>query len=316
MKPSRILLVAGAVSLAALGVAFAAPSAADPGPPARGTIVFTAQTATGSQLSTIRADGSRLRQITRVAGQAVNPDWSPDGRKITFEWDLADDAGAVIAVINADGSGLHVPRTPDPGTFEGQPVFSADGQRIIFERFDGVADDSLFSIRLDGSDLRRVTTAPPDGHTDPNVSPDGRHLSYVRFDNGVEFQQALTVSNLDGSHPRDLVPPSFDVGVKQAWSPDSKRLVFTRAADRTANLATIAADGSALRMLTNFPDGGRFRALAGSYSPDGHWIVFRLEDNQTGTSALYRVRPDGTHRHFIVSIDGVTPRFIDWGGRR
>jgi Tol biopolymer transport system component len=161
-------------------------------------------------------------------------------------------------------------------------------------------------MRLDGSGLRRVTNAFPDFQTDPNVSPDGRHLSFVRLENGVEFQQALTVCNVDGSHQRDLVPPSFDVGIKQAWSPDSKRLVFTRAADRHANLATIAADGTRLRMLTNFPGDSRFTALAGSYSPDGHWIVFRIEDKQTGKSALYRVRPDGTHRHLIVSIDGVT----------
>jgi Tol biopolymer transport system component len=320
MKTSRTVVIAGALSLAALGLGPATPSVAEQGPPVAGTIVFGAETATGTQLDTVRPDGSRLQQITQVAGDAVNPDWSPDGRLITFEWDLADDAGAVVAVVHADGSGLHVPRTPDPGTFEGQPVFSADGQRIIFERFDGVADDSLFSVRLDGSDLRRVTSAPPDGHSDPNVSPDGRHLSFVRFDQGVEFHQALTVSDADGSHQRDLVPPSFDVGIKQAWSPDSKRLVFTRTADPDvtgllhANLATIAADGTDLRMLTDFQD-GRFSAFAGSYSPDGHWIVFRLADHRTGQSALFRVRPDGTHQQKIIGIDGATLRFIDWGGR-
>jgi Tol biopolymer transport system component len=175
-------------------------------------------------------------------------------------------------------------------------------------------------MRLDGADLRRVTSAIPDGHTDPNVSPDGRHLSFVRIDQGVEFHQALTVSELDGSHQHDLVPPSFDVGIKQAWSPNSKRLVFTRTADPDAagllhaNLATIAADGTDLRMLTNFQD-GHFSALAGSYSPDGHWIVYRLQDNQTGQSALYRVRPDGSQQHKIISIENVRPRFIDWGGR-
>jgi Tol biopolymer transport system component len=316
VKTSRTVVIAGALALAALGLGAATPAAAQPGPRVEGSIVFGAQTPAGTQLDTVRADGSGLRQITHVAGAAVNPDWSPDGRQITFEWDLADDAGAVVAVVNADGSGLHVPRTPDPGTFDGQPVFSADGQRIIFERFDGVADDSLFSVRLDGSDLRRVTSAPPDGHSDPNVSPDGRHLSFIRFDQNIEFHQALTVSDIDGSHQRDLVPPSVDVGIKQAWSPDSKRLVFTPDADRQANVATIAADGTDLRMLTNFPDGSQFSAFAGSYSPDGHWIVLRIEDSQSGTSALYRVRPDGSHQQKIISIDGVTPRFIDWGGRR
>jgi Tol biopolymer transport system component len=305
----------GVLTLAAFTVGPIAPAAAHERGHDKGSIVFTGQTAGGSQLSTVRPDGSHLRQITHVDGSALHPDWSPDGRQITFEWDLPDEATAVIAVIDADGGNLRVPGSSAPGTLDFQPVFSADGRRIIFERFDGGHDDSLFSMRLDGTGLRRLTTAFPDGQTDPNVSPDGRHLSFVRTDKGVEFQQALTVSDADGSHQHDLVPPSFDVGVKQAWSPDSKRLVFTRDADSHANVATIAADGSDLRMVTDFPVDGRFSALAGSYSPDGRWIVFRLEDQQAGTSGLYRIRADGRHLHLIISISGVTPRYIDWGGR-
>lgn len=63
---------------------------------------------------------------------------------------------------------------------------------------------------------RPVLTGDRDGCTEPNPSPDGRSLSYVRTDEGVEFQQALTVGAADGSAPRDVVPPEADVAVRPA----------------------------------------------------------------------------------------------------
>lgn len=282
---------------------------------ALGRIVFGAETASGTQLWTIRPDGSQLRQVTHVDGDAVHPDWSPSGHSITFEWD-APDSGRV-AVVNADGG--HLRTLPASGCFQGQPVFTADGGRIIYERFDCAADDSLFSQRFRGGAERRVTTAGHDGQTDPNVSPDGRHLSFIRTDGGVEYQQALTVADADGSHLRDVLPPSWDIAVKHAWSPDGRRLVFTRDANPdpvtgvlAANIGTVAADGGDIRMLTHYT-GGRMSAFAGSYSPDGRWIVFRLQDNETGRSGMWVMRPDGTHQREIFSKDGVRPRFIDWG---
>ncbi len=163
--------------------------------------------------------------------------------------------------MDADGS--HLRTLPTTGCeFEGQPVFSADGQRIIYERYDCDVDDSLFSQPVEGGAEQRVTNAPPDGHTDPNVSPDGRYISFVRYDQGVEFQQALTVADVDGSNQHDLLPPSWDIGVKHAWSPSSSRLVFTRDANPdpvtgllAANVGTVSADGSDVRMLTHYTDG-------------------------------------------------------------
>jgi Tol biopolymer transport system component len=283
--------------------------------PAQGRIVFGAESADGSELWTIRPDGTHLRQITDVDGNALNPDWSPDGHRLTFEWEANESAR--VAVMDADGDNLRT--LPASGCSQGQPVFTADAERIIYERFDCATDDSLFSQDVRGGEEQRVTTAAPDGHTDPNVSPDVAHLSFIRVDGGVEFQQALTVANLDGSDQHDLLPPSWDIAIKHAWSPDSKRLVFTRDADPdsvtgilAANVGTVDASGHHVRMLTHYT-GGRLSAFAGSYSPDGRHIVFRLQDNQTGDSALWLMRTDGTHRKQIFTREGIRPRFIDWG---
>jgi Tol biopolymer transport system component len=313
----------GAFAAAFLGILAAlviAPSAFATFPDRDGQIVFGADTGSGSQLYTVRPNGHARHQVTHVNGDARHPDWSPDGRRITFA--LETEAGASIELMNADGSGL-TDLTPRSVCCTGQPSFSRDGRRIIFDHYDPELDQgSIRSMKLDGSD-QRLLIGPlgegtyPHGATDANVSPDGRSLSFVG-DNRMDFGQALFTANVDGSGPVQLTPFSFDVAVKQDWAPDGRRLVFTDNADfpnpgDSANIATIRPDGTGLRHLTHYPSGSELNAFVGGYSPSGHSIVFRLEDH--GRYGLFRMRPDGSHLRAILGLSDIKPRFIDWGPR-
>jgi Tol biopolymer transport system component len=309
LHPHRSRRMALGATLAGLAtLALAAPADAT-FPDHNGRIAFHADTDEGSQIFTVRDSGRDLRQITHVSGHARLPDWSPDGRRIAFELETGDSAG--VALMNADGSGL-VTLPPPPGVFEGDPSFTPDGRRIVFVAFDGETE-GVWSMRLDGTDRRPITTA---GGPDPNVSPDGRRLAFLGFD-GEPFGQALFTSGVDGSEPRPITPFSFNVGFKHDWAPDGRRLVFIHNADfavpdQSANIAAIRPDGTGLRFLTKF--GGRgVNAFAGSYSPDGRWIVLRLEYH--GRFGLFKMRPDGSRLRPIIARMDLAPRFVDWGPR-
>jgi Tol biopolymer transport system component len=275
--------------VAALTLLVLAPPAAATFPGKNGLIAFQADTGSGSQIYTVRPNGHDLRQITHGAGEASLPDWSPNGQQIAFA--LGE---CTIAFVNYDGTGLRVLPSQTPDGCETDPSFTPDGSRIVFERYDQATnDDAIWSMNLQGGDRQRIATSEG-GATDPNVSPDGQTLSFLGFvPDGLTAQ---FTSSIDGSNVAQLTPTLYGIASKSDWAPDGRRLVFSDNADnpdKPVNIATIRPDGTGLRYLTDFrsPD---TRAYVGGYSPDGNWIVFRLQDH--GRYGLYRMRPDGSAR--------------------
>jgi TolB protein len=60
----------------------------------------------GAQLFTIGADGKTPRQLTRLAGNALDPRWSPDGKKIVFVRNARVGPDGDVYTVGADGKGL------------------------------------------------------------------------------------------------------------------------------------------------------------------------------------------------------------------
>ena len=100
---------------------------------------------------------------------------------------------------------------------------------------------------------------------------------------------------------------------KHDWAPDGQHLVVSDNSEsepgRTGNVVTVRPDGSDWTYITHFPAG--FRANTGGYSPDGQWIVFRLEGPGL-VPTMYRIRPDGTDLHALYASSDIVPRFINW----
>jgi Tol biopolymer transport system component len=286
--------------------------------PARGTtpgrngrIVFAADLGLGAEIFTIRPDGTDLKQLTELDGNATHPDWSPDGTRIAFY--LEDQA---MYVMNADGSDLH--QVAAPG---GQPSFTPDGTHLVYEcsqDCDG-GGDGIFVMADDGSDAPgvRLSTNPftENGDSDPQVSPDGGTVTFVRHQEEGTLQALFAVDS-DGTDERKVVSFGKEVAIKHDWAPSGDELVVTLWADfpngKLPTIATVAPDGSGLTRLTA-PRGGQ-ATFAGSYSPDGKWIVFRFQNADTGTFRLMRMHPDGTDRSVIARLP-FSPRFIDWGSK-
>ena len=120
-------------------------------------ILFASGTTGAAQLFVADRNGKDKRQISNLPAIRGRSDWSPDGQSIvTYSgpaWNRE------VYIMNADGSN---PRqlTPSGGNSQG-PSFSPDGKWVVFTAyFDNYGDDhgcEIYIIRLDGTDLRRLT---------------------------------------------------------------------------------------------------------------------------------------------------------------
>ncbi len=284
-------------------------SATIPGP--NGLIAFRADTGSGYQIYLISPDGTGQRQLTQLPGDALQPHWSPESNRITFEFDPANPVGndfCNVAYMNRNGGGLKILPLANGDQCEATPTFSADGHRIFYEGFDGVSRDAVFSMDLNGNDRKLITDCQGQGATDPEVSPDGTTVSFTCYS---PDGSALFDSRIDGTQLLQLTPFSFQVGGKSDWSPDSQRIMFITEMNDVVNTATIRRDGSDLARVTNYPGAGTTKAFGNSYSPDGQWILLRLE--QDGRYGLYAIHPDGTGLTQITPLSTFRPRGLAWG---
>jgi Tol biopolymer transport system component len=174
-------------------------------------------------------------------------------------------------MVKADGSDLH--QVIASGF---QPAFTPDGDHLVYDCPDCSGGQGIFLMDADGSDApgTRLTTNPSgyEGDTNPEVSPDGRTVTFVRRKTEGELQ-ALFAVDIDGANLRKLVPYRFNVFIKHDWAPDGKHIVFTSEIEgprtSTRSRRTIPSDSnSRTSALTGAPSRGRFRRTDGG-SPSG-----------------------------------------------
>jgi Tol biopolymer transport system component len=279
-------------------------------PGRNGEIVFGMVTDAGRQLFTVTSTGHDLRQITHGDGDASFPDWSPDGRWIVF--DLEADGSCSIILMHPDGSDRRDLSGQRPGC-EQNASFTPDGRAVVFvaQRCEDCTE-GIWISDLSGSHRRRITASPAGRHSvDPNVSPNGDMVSFVAEDE--QNRAGLYSVAMAGGPVRQLVAPSLDVSRKDDWSPDGQRILFSDNAnelDLPANLATVRPDGGGIHYLTHYTDSSS-RAYTGSFSPDGHWVVLRLESPSGFT--LARMPAHGGPVHAILGPWDIPQSGNDWG---
>lgn len=196
-------------------------------------------------------------------------------------------AGLVLA---CDSTGPESDRERPPSLI----AFFRDGER------------SIYTVRPDGSELHLIARGRPARRSgnlsfgEPQWSPDGEHLAYVRFDGEDPAQESLIITRWDGSDPHTVVSPAPYRISDFAWSPYGDRLVYVSHAPGTGTppqgyaipgsfaLYVVRTDGSDEHRLPylgySYPS-----FLCPSWSPQGDRLSFaNLYD------AVWTVAPDGT----------------------
>jgi Tol biopolymer transport system component len=189
--------------------------------------------------------------------------WSPDGRRLACESFGVTDSNrnGIYSIRVSDGGGL-ARITSNPGGDDIPGDYSPDGKRIVFVRLEPTGPVGIFTIRLDGRDLRQIS--PQTVIVDEfggRWSPNGEQILFVaRTDES--HKSAIWLVNADGgsAHSLRIAPacggPTADpasIGCSYPdWSPDGTRIVFVRADanDVNENIYIVDTDGTDLQQVT------------------------------------------------------------------
>jgi Tol biopolymer transport system component len=218
--------------------------------------------------------------------------WSPDGSRLVVPRERS------LYVFNVDRNRFR--RLTNCGLrtcFDIHPAWAPSGGRIVFARLAGPYAESLYSVKADGSGLKRLTKPRPSAQN-PVWSPDGRRIAFDAVDNLNIRTARLFVMKADGSRMRVLRSGPADTGPGvPAWSPDARRIVFlttpgTPGSYRAA-VWVINRTGSGRRLLYRSPccidTWGR-----PIWSPDGSYVAFGVGvRSDPDSSGIFVIKADG-----------------------
>ena len=229
-------------------------------------------------------DGRRIAYLMNVPDDGLklgSPPPKPEGAtwakpleifdKVTYR---ADGAGYIkpgfdkVFMVDADGG---APRQLTFGAYhDGAPEWSADGGAILFSALRDpnweVAgrNSEIYRLDLSSGTIAQLTTRDgPDAA--PTVSPDGRTIAYLGFDDSPKgFEQAyIYVMGANGSGPR-RVAPGLDRSIDQIeWSADGRSLYAAYEEAGSVTVARIGLDGSVRPIANSVANAGYDRPYGG-----------------------------------------------------
>lgn len=220
-------------------------------------------------------------------------------------------------------------------TFGGQNAeayFAPGDQELIFQSTrDDLKCDAIFRMRIDGSNVRRVSSGKG-ATTCSFFAPDSKSIIYASTHLGgadcppkPDFSKGyvwplypnfdIFRADPDGSNVRRLTTTDrYDA--EAVYAPDGNKILFTSVRSGDLELFLMNPDGSAVEQLTHEPgyDGGGF------FSADGHYIVWRASrpegkalDDYRALLAENLIRP-GNLELYIMRLSDRKPKQITHNG--
>ena len=207
----------------------------------------------------VNADGPGERKL---AGDAMQPSWSRDGRRLLFQdfEPYTPSTARTLKVARADGSSVHtIFRGAMEQAFRSPPAWSPDGKRIAFGTTTPALEHRVVVVNADGTGRRRLSA--------------GLYAAWAPGGKRWPSSRLGRVRASAGSRPcAPCGQPRGFGGSCPTWSPDGKRIALLTNANLRASFARTAAAENSSRarrfcLLNMFPS-------PQAWSRDGKRIYF------------------------------------------
>lgn len=313
MKTNRFR-VRAAISAAVLALCLVALAGANPAgaafPGKNGKVAFVSNRDAGAgEIHAMKPDGAEVSRITFPNGGASDPDFSPDGTRISFA------KGGDIHTMGANGmnpDGTGAQRIANTPVVESEPAWSPDGTKIAFVAnsfdVDGETDFEIWAMSADGTGRTQLTDNTfPD--TQPAWSPDGDRIAFVSARNAQPFNDTdrnIYVMNANGTGQANITPNTTDNPPYQGhddaptFSPDGTRIAYVHTfspnASGVPNIWMMDVSGA---NKTNVSNDQNTSATAPDFSPDGTKVVYVGVASGTTNRDIHVMDDDGANKRVL-----------------
>lgn len=223
--------------------------------------------------------------FTSRDGEQLQPAFSPDGKTVAYVA-VPEDGGAQHIYIKSITAETSAQITSGSGN-DFSPTWSPDGSRIAYLS-DSIEGLGIYLVDVRTRASRKVFVPQSASQWEQGAltwSPDGESLAFPDHA-GSNPSSSIVLLNLKTLQSQTLTTPpdGWEGDLTPAFSPDGKRIAFSRASETAVrDLYWIAATGGPVHQITH--DSAGIDSLA--WFPDGKSIVF--SSNRGGKSALWRV---------------------------
>lgn len=197
-----------------------------------------------------------------------------------------------ICIMNADGTGFRRLTTDDTKQHF-YPSLAPDGKSVVYSAFYDTDNFEIYELQLDDGSVKQLTNVYG-VETAPEISPDGKFITYAKWNAATEHYQIL-VADRDGKNSNNI---SRVTGWDPTWSPDGKEILFASDMRGLVQIYRVKLDGSNLTAVTNLP------AIRGrnDWSPDGRFIV--TYSGPAWNREVFMINADGTNSHQLTPSGG------------
>src|SRR5689334_15500343 len=266
-------------------------------------IIFTSERAGSADIYRVHPDGSGLERLTDDPAYDDQGALSPDGKQLAFVSSRGTGSADIWVLDLQTKKARNL--THAPGSF--RPSWSPDGKWIAFssdrntpvrrdgDRFEQSQAASIYLMRADGRDVRRITSAEKFAGS-PKWSPDGERIVFYGMDIQDTFyarraspvvgsgklvvSQIVSVSVGNGTRQEHTSGPGLKVSPQFL---SGNRIGYVMKAGSRMGLAFTTGDQGADGQMRN-----------PSWSPDGKWVVYQKwsADSWRQNQPLFSIDPE------------------------